>query len=125
MSEKKHTSGQWGTWHSDVMKNRSVSGPTAAASMVAIREIDDTDYLMDVRYSEVVSTNEQTVSLCFGETQEEAEANAKLIAAAPYMLRTLEKLLPEMRGLAMVSPLMRAYVDMCDSAICLATGEKS
>ena len=51
-----------------------------------------------------------------------AIADDVLRAAAPELLEALQKLLPEMRGLAMVSPLMHSYVDICETAIEKATG---
>lgn len=50
------------------------------------------------------------------------EDDARVMAAAPKLLEALKQLLPEMRGLAIVSPLMQRYVDICESAIKEATG---
>ena len=38
------------------------------------------------------------------------------------LLEALNTLLPEMRGLAMVSPLMKTYVEICETAIARAAG---
>ena len=38
------------------------------------------------------------------------------------LLDALNTLLPDMRGLAMVSPLMKTYVEICETAIAKAAG---
>jgi hypothetical protein len=38
------------------------------------------------------------------------------------LLEAFNTLLPEMRGLAMVSPLMKTYVEICEAAIAKASG---
>lgn len=57
-----------------------------------------------------------SVALC---KASEAELR-RLHALNAELLEALKRLLPEMRGLAMVSPLMREYVIVCEAAIAKA-----
>jgi hypothetical protein len=44
----------------------------------------------------------------------------RLHSVNAVLLNALNTLLPEMRGLAMVSPLMKTYVEICETAIAKA-----
>ena len=54
-------------------------------------------YKDDVRFAIYNETN-GTIAACFGKTGEEAEANAKLIAAAPKLLEALIELKSQFCG---------------------------
>ena len=51
------------------------------------------------------------------------EANARLIAAAPELLEALQRMLPELRGLAFFSDTASEMLRSAEAAIAKATGE--
>ena len=53
----------------------------------------------------------------------ERRANARLIAAAPELLEALQKMLPELRGLSIVSDTAAEMLREAEAAIAKATGE--
>ena len=56
---------------------------------------------------------------------EETRANARLIAAAPELLEALQKMLPELRGLSIVSDTAAEMLREAEAAIAKATGEQT
>jgi hypothetical protein len=86
MSVTKHTEGPWGTWDCPLISKRGVTGPTAAAAMAATADIRDRGY---AKFSEVLNADQKVIAIALGITQEEAHANASLIAAAPELLQAL------------------------------------
>ena len=54
-----------------------------------------------------------------------SEANARLIAAAPELLEALQKMLPELRGLSIVSDTAAEMLREAEAAIAKATGEQT
>ena len=54
-----------------------------------------------------------------------SEANARLIAAAPELLEALQKMLPELRGLSIVSDTAAEMSREAEAAIAKATGEQT
>jgi hypothetical protein len=86
----KYTPGPWVSWNSlPHGKSSEISGPTAAASCTARYAIDKDGW---ARYCVIAGPNYKSPALAFGDTQEEANANAVLIAAGPEMIELLEKL---------------------------------
>ena len=55
----------------------------------------------------------------------ESQANARLIAAAPELLEALQKMLPELRGLSIVSDTAAEMLREAEAAIAKATGEQT
>lgn len=88
----KHTQGPWATWDCPVMQRIGVTGPTAAAAMTATADIRDKGY---AKWSEVLTHGGCVAAIALGATQEEAYANARLIAAAPELLESLEEVLEQ------------------------------
>lgn len=82
----KHTQGEWDFWSSPI-RSGGVTGPAAAAAMVAISEIENAGYGF---HDEVFSSTKETVAIALGDTQEKATCNARLIAAAPDLLEALK-----------------------------------
>lgn len=85
MSEMKYTKGPWEHWAGNA--TMSVTGPAAAASMCAVRAIKEQGYGYCV---ELASIGQETPGIALGDTQERAEANARLIAAAPDLFDSHE-----------------------------------
>ena len=83
-----YTGGTWGLW--DDMPGAGITGPAAAASFIADRGLRDAKYK---NYAEVISSNKSSIAICFGIDKYEANANARLIAAAPELLEALSNLL--------------------------------
>lgn len=79
----KHTPGPWEEWSKG--GNFSTTGHAAAASYTAMCAIGEFDKDCAV---EVVADG-TNVAIALGNTKEEAEANARLIAAAPELLDEL------------------------------------
>ncbi len=83
-----HTHVKWGTLAA-FGSSVGVTGPSAAAAMVATAAIRDAGY---GAFVEVVSINGKSVAVALGEDQQEALANANKIAAAPDLLEALRGL---------------------------------
>lgn len=88
----KHTPGPWVSWNSlPHGKSSEISGPTAVASLAARHAIDKCGW---AKYCVVAGAQLKTPALALGDSQEEANANAVLIATGPEMIELLEKLTP-------------------------------
>ena len=64
-------------------------------------------------------------STAHGQSMGEQFANARLIAAAPELLEALQKMLPELRGLSIVSDTAAEMLREAEAAIAKATGEQT
>lgn len=64
-------------------------------------------------------------STAHGQSMGEQFANAHLIAAAPELLEALQKMLPELRGLSIVSDTAAEMLREAEAAIAKATGEQT
>ena len=109
------TDGDWALWGSGALPN-GVTGPTAAASMVATAAIKESNY---ASFEEVCTTTKKVVAIALGANKQETRANARLIAAAPELLASCVAMLAERSGAAQLS-------DACHQAravIAKATGE--
>lgn len=82
------TDGNWALWGDDALPN-GVTGPTAAASMVATAAIKERNY---AGFEEVCTSTKKVVAVALGANEQEARANARLIAAAPTMFEALQKI---------------------------------
>lgn len=78
------TPGPWSAWE------WSVTGPTAAAAMTAEQSLKGEFGVPNTRVCQAKTTGNKAVALAFGETQDEADENARLIAAAPDLLDALK-----------------------------------
>lgn len=87
--ETKHTAGEWDAWINGCSKY-SVTGPAAAAAMAAIWIMKDSGHRG--HYVELASQSLECPGIALGDTKERAEANARLIAAAPDLLEALEQI---------------------------------
>ena len=90
-------------------------GPWAVARMTPCR-VDTASGSISISWS---SNNDS------GAREREAEANARLIAAAPELLEALQKMLPELRGLSIVSDTAAEMLREAEAAIAKATGEQT
>jgi hypothetical protein len=87
----KHSQGPWEAWIGG--KSRlSVTGPAAAAVMCCRFALRDDPVSKGEPWVEVAATDQTAPALVFGDTQEQCEANARLIAAAPDLLEALQRL---------------------------------
>lgn len=86
--ETKHTPGPWEHWIGGA--TWGITGPSGAASSCAEKAVRDSLILNDCTVIYIASKNNVAPALAFGDTKEEAEANAKLIAAAPDLLEALQ-----------------------------------
>ena len=82
-----HTPGKWEPWIDG--KGFGITGPAAAAAGCAERAVINSQYVSDVPLFIISSSNQTAPAIAFGNTKEEAEANARLIAAAPELLDAL------------------------------------
>ena len=64
-------------------------------------------------------------STAHGQSMGEQFANARLIAAAPELLEALQKMLPELRGLSIVSDTAAEMLREAEAAIAKSTGEQT
>ena len=85
----KHTPGEWEAWGNGKSKY-GVTGPAAAAAFVAKRAMDEAGDRN--HYVEMASSSSVPPAIAFGNTKEEAEANARLISAAPELLEACKRL---------------------------------
>lgn len=119
MSTAQHTPGPWGAWikHSPY----SMTGPSAAASMTAINALREAGYGRETDYGklfvEMSSKGMKCPALALGDTREEAEANARIIEAAPDLLAALRLFVGENR-----THTERERLDAAVAAIAKATG---
>lgn len=87
---KNHTPGPWEPWITG--GQFSITGPAAAACLVAIHALQD----FRVSAIQIAAIGKQAPALAFGDTREDAEANARLIAASPELLEACVAMLEEM-----------------------------
>lgn len=111
MNEAKHTPGPWEHWAQG--GNFSVTGPAAAAAMVATRAMRESGY---GHFVECASSFRESPAIALGDTKERAEANARLIAAAPELLAILSAIIDLNPQLPM------GYREEAEAAIAKATG---
>lgn len=121
----KHMAGPWGTWGDAVIRRRGVKGPTAAGAMRATRDISNSGYC---HWDEVLTECQKVAAIALGESQEQASANARLIAAAPDLMEALQELDMRLRACHSITTAREAYdsfyQELVRGAIAKATGEQ-
>lgn len=123
MSEAKHTPGDWEAWIG--CAKYAITGPAAASSLVATKAMDVESYGFYVCLS---SHSKECPGIALGNTKEKAEANARLIAAAPELLEALILMVrthdePAETSLQEMNELK--WIEQARAAIAKATGEKA
>ena len=118
----KHTPGPWGHWI-DAGKY-VVTGPSAAHAMVAEKAIRNSDHLgAGWRDSfHVLSHIGRVPALALGDSEEEAKANARLIAAAPDLLQALQLVAAHIPEIIASGILTAAETDTIRASITKAGG---
>lgn len=122
--------GAWTAWaHSNTVgRGKPITGPTAAASLVARRAIDESRIVCDVPYVVVADDSRCCVALVFGDSLQDAESKAAKAAAAPLMLEALKVAAAELRAMraAVGSGLMTdVAIESADAAIAAATAART
>lgn len=87
MSEVKHTPGPWEAWLGK--STYGTTGPAAAATDAAIHGVRNCVICREFPVIQIAAKNKTAPALAFGNTKEEAEANAILMASAPELLDAL------------------------------------
>lgn len=72
----------WEAWVDNPKSNLAVTGPTAAAALVAAQKIQDSGYAY---FTRIASTQKEAPAIAIGESQKIADERALLIAAAPEL----------------------------------------
>jgi hypothetical protein len=97
-----------------------VTGPSAATAMTATLAIRNSSVCKSHPFFEVSAKCGRSPAIALGDTEEEARANARLIAAAPALLEALQNLLDHCDRLR--DPAREVHA--ARAAIQSATGEK-